>query len=261
MEKITSKSNEKIIIAAKLLQSAGFRRESGLFVLEGARLCSDAVSRGIRVLECLSTARAREKYPDRLAGVLAASRANFDISEELSRRLSDTDSPQGIICVCKTLDKTNNCNKIDYNGRYIALDHIQDPSNLGAVARTAEALGLSGLIAAGGCDIYNPKAQRAAMGALLRLPVLETDCLPALLSSLSERAVLTAAAVPDPGATSVAELDFSSAAVCVVGNEGSGVSPEVAAACSVKVTVPMAGAAESLNVAAAAAILMWEMVR
>lgn len=261
MELITSKSNEKIALAARLLQSAAARREYGLFVLEGARLCSDAAAGNAEIIRCFATPRAQEKYPELLAVIRGKALENYEITDEAAKRLSDTDSPQGIICVCKTLDKNNKCNKIDYNGKYMALDNLQDPANLGAVARTAEALGLSGLIVAGGCDVFNPKAQRAAMGSLLRIGVTQTDSLPALLADAGEHGMLTAAAVPDSDAVKVNRLAFTGGTVCVVGNEGNGVSSEVAAACSVRVTIPMAGAAESLNAAAAAAILMWEMVR
>lgn len=103
------------------------------------------------------------------------------ITEEISRRLGDTQSPQGIFCICEVLDKRPGDDTIEKNGSYIALENIQDPSNLGAVARTAEALGLSGLIVSGGCDLYSPKAQRAAMGSLLRVPVLRMDSMEAAL--------------------------------------------------------------------------------
>ena len=183
------------------------------------------------------------------------------ITEEISRRLGDTQSPQGIFCICEVLDKRPGDDTIEKNGSYIALENIQDPSNLGAVARTAEALGLSGLIVSGGCDLYSPKAQRAAMGSLLRVPVLRMDSMEAALHACRAQGMRLFASTPRVDALSVAEAGLGPRTVCVVGNEGAGVTRETMALCDALVTIPMRGRAESLNASAAAAILMWEMMR
>ena len=261
MERITSKSNDKIKLAAALRSDVRERHEHALFFLEGARLCCDAALCGVKILEAFFTDEALVKYSDRAEIIAEASDSVYLIDNELCGRLSDTKAPQGVFCVCKMLDKTESCNKIDEKGKYIALDNIQSPDNLGAISRTAEAFGLSGLIVGAGCDIYNAKAQRAAMGSLLRLPVIETDDLPKLLSEASRKGMLTAAAVPDSTERSISSLSFENGVVCVVGNEGAGVSDEVLNACGIKMTIPMKGRAESLNAAAAAAVLVWEMTR
>lgn len=189
------------------------------------------------------------------------SRFRFLITEEISRRLGDTQSPQGIFCICEVLDKRPGDDTIEKNGSYIALENIQDPSNLGAVARTAEALGLSGLIVSGGCDLYSPKAQRAAMGSLLRVPVLRMDSMEAALHACRAQGMRLFASTPRVDALPVAEAGLGPRTVCVVGNEGAGVTRETMALCDALVTIPMSGRAESLNASAAAAILMWEMMR
>ena len=159
------------------------------------------------------------------------------------------------------LDKDSMRNKIEVNGKYIAAESIQNPSNLGAIARTAEALGISGLIVGGGCDIYNPKAQRAAMGSLLRLPVITADNLIDYLLSLKEQGFRVFGTVPDREAKAVTSVDFNAPCVSVIGNEANGLSDEILKICTDRITVPMAGRAESLNASTAAAIIMWEMVR
>jgi len=223
MEKITSKANEKIKLAAALRTSARERRECGLFFLEGARLCCDAAQCGVSILDAFLTEEAFLKYADR-AGIIAAAAQNvYLIDDSLCGRLSDTKAPQGVFCVCKMLDKTESCNKIDEKGKYIALDNIQSPDNLGAVSRTAEAFGLSGLIVGSGCDIYNAKAQRASMGSLLRLTVIETGYLPEIIAKASRSGMLTAASVPDDTAQSVFALSREGGVICVVGNEGAGI--------------------------------------
>ena len=150
--------------------------------------------------------------------------------------------------------------EVDFTGKYIALENIQDPANLGAVCRTAEALGISGVIAEGGCDIYSPKAQRAAMGSLLRLPVIRCEDLAETLSYLGENGMKLYATTPDTDAEKITLCDMSGGVVSVIGNEANGVSDEIFELCQ-KVTIPMLGRAESLNASMAAAITMWEIMR
>ncbi len=261
MDKITSKSNEKIKLAAALSSSSRERRRRGLFFVEGVRLCRDAAQSGITIKDAFFTEEAFAKHPETVSIIAEKAEYVCLIDARLCAKLSDVKSPQGVFCVCKMLDKTKSCNKIDEKGKYISLDNVQSPDNLGAISRSAEAFGLSGLIISSGCDVYNPKAQRAAMGSLLRLPVFETSSLPRLLSEASLKGMLTAAAVPDASAQSVFALSTDGGVICVTGNEGAGVSQEVADACDISVTIPMRGGAESLNAAAAAAVLMWEMTR
>ncbi|MDR1630809.1 MAG: RNA methyltransferase [Oscillospiraceae bacterium] len=266
MEKITSRNNEKIKAAVKLVASAEERRAQGLFVLEGARLCKDAFLSGVSMKTIFVTPDALKKYAAELDFLSGINAECFEITNEVAGKISDAATPQGIFCVCKTLDKKSNIDKIKHNGcaepkKYIALDRIQIPGNLGAVCRTAEALGLDGVIVGGGCDIYNPKALRASMGALLRIPVFVADDLAAFVRDCTRSGMRSYAAVPDADALPVTKADFSGCSLCVVGNEGAGVSAAVAAACSQAITIPMAGRAESLNAAGAAAVIIWEMVR
>jgi TrmH family RNA methyltransferase len=146
-------------------------------------------------------------------------------------------------------------------GRYIALEGIQDPSNLGAIARTAEALGLDGMVTFGCCDMYSPKALRASMGAFFRLPIFVSDDIISLTQELKSRDVNVFACVPDRTAHDIRGLDFSCPTLAVVGNEGNGISDELKDACSMQITVPMIGRAESLNASHAATVIMWEMMR
>ncbi len=261
MDTITSRNNPKIKYYVKLTSDSAFRKSESLFTLEGQRLCCDASLSGVDITEAFVTENAMKKYSSLLDVLIKKTDRFFIINDEVSSRMSDTKNSQGVFCICKTLDKRHNIDKINYNGIYIAVENLQNPSNLGAAARTAEALGLDGLIVSGGCDIYNPKAQRAAMGSLLRFNVIETASLPDLLTECTERFMKTYAAVPDPSATPITEIDKSAGIVCVVGNEGNGLSLDAINACSHRVTIPMRGRAESLNAASAAAVIMWEMVR
>ena len=262
MEKIISRSNEKIKLAAFLGTSTKTRRETGLFLLEGARLCADAAASGVEMMQAFLTAQAMEKYADYTGSIIKNARECYEITPEVAGRRTDTSSAQGVFCVCKMLKNVQNTDYIDLDGRYIALENIQDPSNLGTVCRTAEALGISGLVVSGGCDIYNPKALRAAMGASLRLQIIETENLPELMMNAAEQGMLSVATtVSGEGAHGTEILKTPGGVICVIGNEGAGVSAETLDACAKRLAIPMKGRAESLNASACATIIIWELMR
>lgn len=261
MEKITSKTNDRIKYAVKIRENTSFRKQENLFFAEGARLCFDAASSGVEISEMYVTEKALEKYEDYVRLVNEKAKRCFLVSEEVAEKLSDTKSNQGVFCLCKMLDKNINIGKIKYNGKYIALEGVSNPANFGAVVRTAEAVGLDGVIVSGGCDIYNPKSQRAAMGSLFRLNVVESENLPGTLRELAQNGMTVLAGVPDANAEKLTEVDMSGGVVAIIGNEGDGITEETCNAATKLVTIPMRGRAESLNAAAAASIIIWEMMR
>ena len=260
MEKITARANEKIKYAVRLGESASLRKEAGEFFLEGARLCFDAVQTGVEIRQAFFTSKALWKYSEYAEKIIENSGLCFEISSEVSQKLSGTENPQGVFCVC-AVPKQAEISEINPDGKYIALENLQDPSNLGAVCRSAEALGLDGLIVSGGCDVYNPKALRASMGSLLRLPVICAAELSGVIEIANSSGMLTLASVPRSTAQDIRTVDMSGGVICCVGNEGSGLSDETVAACKKQVVIPMSGRAESFNASAAAAILAWELKR
>ena len=144
--------------------------------------------------------------------------------------------------------------------KIIALDNVQDPSNVGAIIRTAEALGIDCIIAYKCCDIFNSKALRASMGSILRMNVVDIDNLVDTLSSLKEKYSIYST-VPDSTAVNITTLDFSKPSICVIGNEANGVEDNIKNISHSLVTIPMRGRAESLNASVAASLTMWEMLR
>lgn len=259
---IKSRQNETIKNAARLSSSAEYRREQGLFTVEGARLCSDAAKSGVAVKTLFFTAQAKEKYGEYLDTIEAIAEQIYEVEPHVAELLSDTKSPQGIFCVCKTQDCALGLSGVKPGLHYLALENIQDPANLGAVLRTAEALGIGGVILAGGCcDIYSPKVLRASMGAIFRLPFFLVDKMDAAVKQLNAGGFTCLAAVASTGAQKVTAVNFLKPTVMVVGNEGSGLTQDAIASCTGTVTIPMLGRAESLNASVSAAILMWEMMR
>lgn len=260
MEFISSKTNEKIKYAVKLRDSSSFRKKENAFFIESPRLLKDAFLSGVEIRMLFVTEEAKDKYSDYINEAIKSAQKSFVVTEEVAEKLADTKSTQGVFAIVTMLDKFANISKIKYYGKYVALEEISNPSNFGAICRTAEAVGLNGIIIKGGCDVYNPKVLRAAMGALFRLDVLVTDDLISLLEELKENNMSIYGSVPDATAEKITNINKSQGMVCVIGNEGNGISDEVKEV-SQLVTIPMNGFAESLNAAAAATIIMWEMMR
>ncbi len=254
---VTSRENPLIKQICALQSSAKARRESNSFVLEGLRLCSDASSNSIRFEKLVVSESALIKYEAEVSEFSKNSDECFVIPDSLFKKISDTTSPQGIIATAAISHKT--AANIHPNGRYIALENIADPSNLGAIARTAEALGVSGIIlSSSACDPYSPKALRASMGTLLRMPLIIFEDFAAEISKISLKSF---ASVVDKTAKSINDVSFGDGTVVIVGNEANGITENAASACDEKMTIPMSGRAESLNAAVAASILMWEMMK
>lgn len=254
--------------AAKLVSSAKHRKEQGLFFAEGTRLCVDAMQSGVFIEQLFFTAEAAQKQPEAVMRLMEKSGEAYEISADIARKLGDTERPQGIFCICRMLDKKEEMYHINRYRRLIGLENIQDPSNMGTILRTAEALGMDGAVVAGGCcDIYSPKVLRGSMGAVFRLPIWETAGAVAAVERLQNNGLIVYAAVPDANALLVTDCIFAKTsqkdmgAVLFVGNEGNGLEEQTIAACNARVTIPMEGRAESLNAAVAASILMWEMMR
>lgn len=259
---ITSRKNEIIKHAARLSSSSDYRREQGLFLVEGARLCGDAARSGMAIQILFFTAQAQGKYGDYLDAIHPVAEQCYEVEPHVAALLTETKTPQGVFCICEMPERAQGLSHVEFNRHYLALENIQDPANLGAVLRTAEALGIGGVILAGSCcDVFSPKVLRASMGAVFRLPLFMADDMAFAAAQLNAQGFVTLAAVPDEEARKVTELRFQKSTVIVVGNEGNGLTQEAIAACSGTVTIPMLGRAESLNASASAAILMWEMMR
>ncbi len=260
MLKLTSKDNVNIKNAVKLKNGAKFRRRSGLFIAEGLRICRDAVLSGAEIESTFVTEDALTKHRQIIEEICEKSSNSFIVTDEIFRLLSDTQSPQGVLCVIKTLDKVTEFDTIKNGGKFLALENIQDPNNLGTVLRTAEAFGVDGVILTEDCcDIYNPKVVRGSMGAVFRLPFVTVDGIPSFLAE--NPGLESFAAVVDGSAEKLDKISFPQSCVAVIGNEGSGLRDSTVSACSHRLTIPMRGRAESLNASAAASIIIWEMIK
>lgn len=259
--KILSFNNPQIKTIKKLLSSPKFRQNEKKFIIEGARLCLDAYLSNVKLLKIYFTNKAANRYNEYLSDIFR----NVDkvlVSETVIKHISNTESPQGIICVCEMMDEKTDSNNLFNSNKILALENIQDPSNLGTVIRTAEALGINSIVLSKECcDIYNPKVLRGSMGSIFRVSFLNIDDFGVFINKLNDSGFITYASVPTKNAISITDVNFKNKCAVFIGNEGNGLNKETIDLCSQKITIPMSGRAESINAAAAANIIMWEMVR
>lgn len=254
---ITSKDNSIIKLYQKLSSSKKERLQYGLFVLEGLRIVQDALREESGLSHLIFTADAYEKYSDMLFQADLRNTRIVVISNELGKKIASTDNTQGIFAVCRMLmDKKPLFRE---NGRYIVLHCLQDPGNLGMIIRTADALGIDGIILCGCCDLYSPKVIRSTMGSVFRADIFIENDENRLFELLEKNGVLSSAAVIDSGAQLLTECSFEGTHAVFIGNEGNGLPPELSQRCSRRIIIPMNGNINSLNAAMAAGIIMWEL--
>ena len=254
---ITSRKNPVIAGLRALCREKKERDAKGQFLIEGAKLAEEAVKSGLEITGVYAVAEALEKYPE-AAALLKKQGEITMITAELAEYISDQKTPQGVFVTAKILDKSEISVKIKGYKRIVLLDRLQDSGNVGTIIRTAEAMGFDAVLAGEGtADLWSPKVIRSAMGSLFRLPCCQLS-LSELIPALTDSGFDVYGAMLDEKAQRLGEITFGSKNAIVIGNEGNGISAEIAALCNKKVYIPIKNA-ESLNAAAAAAILCWEL--
>ena len=247
LERITSRQNPLFQTIRKLNTSAAFRRQKGLFVCEGPKLLEEAVKWGAEIDTVVLAQGTSISLPDGVRGV--------ETPSDVLSSLCDTSTPQGVLFTCRLPDTARPMEPV--GKRYLVLDGVQDPGNLGTIWRTADALGCDGLILVQLCaDPFSPKVVRSTMGACFRLPVYQTG-LEGLRRFCVQGGIPLYATALREDTEDVGSVDLSAAAV-VIGSEGHGVSNEVLELCEKTLKIPMVERCESLNAAMAATIILWE---
>ncbi len=261
MLEISSKDNPKIKLYQKLSENKKYRRETGLFTLEGLRLIKDAVLENA-VLHCaFITEECYAKHGETLYFLPEyLSDKTYIISDEIGKKMSDTESSQGMFAICNIPSDLNFSDKIKSRCKLLLLDNLQDPGNIGTIIRTADAVGVDAIITVNCCDIYNPKVIRSTMGSLFRMPVFNFTR-DMVFDLFLENDITSYAAVIDSDSISLTDCKFPDKCAVVIGNEGNGLSSETVDMCTHKLTIEMHGNVNSLNAAMAAGIIMWELVK
>ena len=256
MQTITSRSNERIKEAVSLAE----RRERETlkrFCFEGVHLLEELLKNGIKPLEVFAAPSALEKYAA-LLGPLGDTVT--PVSESVYRKLSFERAPQGVFCVAGYLPNIKE-NVTPPRGSVI-LESVRDAGNLGGMIRTAAALGINCVAVSRDCaDLYSPKTVRASMGALFACDIIVLDDIASAVKEMTTSGNRVFAACLYGETRVLGSFALEEGDSFVFGNEGVGISEAVASACTSRVIIPMSGKTESLNVAAASAVVMWEMVR
>lgn len=256
---VTSKDNPSVKLYMKLSSSKKERRNSGMYVLEGYRLITDAVQEDSSVRQIFFTEDAYGKYYSELSQVDLKEVKILIISNELGIKISCTEKPQGVFAVCSIPEERDLKKSIKKDGKYVVLHQLQDPGNLGMIIRTADAVGIDGVILSESCELYSPKVIRSTMGSVFRMNIFEARDLDTLFECFEENGIKSYAAVIDKDAEDLRNCSFNGGCAVFIGNEGNGLPAEVSARCTVRATIKMNGHINSLNAAMATGIFMWEM--
>jgi RNA methyltransferase, TrmH family len=253
---ITSTRNPKIQWVRSLQSRAQARREEGLFIVEGVRLVEEALNAGWDARLLLYTDDLAERGQQIVSSFSARGVQGEPVAPHVMRAASDTESPQGLLAVLSR-QALPFPEPLDF---IFIPSEVRDPGNLGTMLRTAAAAGVQAVfLPPGTVDAFAPKVVRAAMGAHFRLPLLVLTW-EEILACLQENAIPVFLAEAGEGVL-YDEADFRRPLALMVGGEAEGAGKTAEALAQARIRIPMTGGVESLNAAAAAAILLFEVVR
>lgn len=253
---ITSPNNEKIKELGRLISNSRERRKKGLYIVEGIRMFREIENAALEAVIVSEGAyegyrRELDVYETKL----------LVISDKIYMELSDTDTPQGIMAVVKIKEWTvDDILKRGESPFLFIIEKLQDPGNLGTIIRTSEGAGVTGImLSSDSVDLYNPKVVRATMGAIFRVPVYVSKNL------IQDIEKVKKSGVKIYGAHLKGDIfynnSYNEGCAFLIGNEGNGLSEEVSQKADALIKIPMRGRLESLNAAASAAIIGYEVLR
>lgn len=253
---ITSANNGQIKNVIQLNQKAKARKEQGLFVAEGIKMFLEAPDDWIKkvfVSQTLwdegSVTEKAQKYEHEV------------VADSVFRQMSDTKTPQGVLCVLKMPVYTPEQVLSGEHALIMVLEDLQDPGNAGTILRTGEGAGVTGVVLSKKTvDLFNPKVIRSTMGSVYRMPFCYVEDLREAVKIMKEKGIRTYAAHLR-GQNSYDRESYQGKTAFFIGNEGNGLSEELSEQADCLIRIPMEGKVESLNAAMAAGILMYEAAR
>jgi TrmH family RNA methyltransferase len=257
---ITSPANERLKHARRVRDG----RESDLIFVEGERLIEECLRSNLPLACCLHSPAPSPRAQTILNQLQQRQCPLFATTDAALASVSDTVHTQGLVLIAERPTATLDQVFSHHHGNaalVVCLDAVQDPGNFGTMVRTAEAAGASGVVALkGSVDAFAPKTLRSAMGSAFRLPIA-TNLTPEELLPKARAAGLKVVTATMEGSFDYTEFDWRQPAMVILGNEANGVRAEVLKECDVRVNIPLCAPVESLNVAAAAAVLLFEVAR
>ncbi|MDE6210008.1 MAG: RNA methyltransferase [Lachnospiraceae bacterium] len=269
IQEITSLSNPQIKYIKSLQNKPSLRKKEGLFVVEGLKIFMETPKNLIKsvyisdnMLEDLSKGKGFTEDIRKKALLKLENISYTKISDDISKSISDTVTPQGIFVIIKNFKyDLKDIIKKNKAQTFLVLEEIKDPGNMGTIIRTAEGAGISAIIMNSKCvDVFNPKVTRATMGSIFRVPFIIEETLNNSIKLLKENGVVTYAAHLS-GSEYFDEENLKGSVAIFIGNEAKGLSDEVTKMADRLIKIPMEGELESLNAGIAAGILMYEAKR
>ena len=262
---ITSTSNQQMKNISSLLKKGKERKKTKTFVVEGPRMVVEAP------VESLKAVYVAESYEKNIENQITLqelkikcdqAHATYEVvADNVFKSVSDTQTPQGIMAVVAMPEYAMEQLLDGEKTHLLILESIQDPGNLGTMIRTGEGAGITGVIMnKTTVDLFNPKTIRSTMGSIYRVPFYVTEDLKSTMAELQEKGVALYAAHLK-GEHSYDEEDYTKACGFLIGNEGNGLSDEIANLANTYIKIPMEGKVESLNAAISATLLMYETNR
>lgn len=256
---ITSISNAQIKQVCAYVQKAKERRKDGIFVVEGPKMFEEAPVEWIYKVYA-TEAFCNRHSEDELYAKLLKTGCEL-VSEEVFAKMSDTKTPQGVLCLVKSPQYSLKDLLRQSRGVFVVLEDLQDPGNLGTIIRTGEGAGISGVIMTKDTvDIFNPKTIRATMGSVYRVPFVYVQDIAEAVSEL-KKAGMSVYAAHLKGEAYYDSFDYTKGSAFLIGNEGNGLKETTADLADTYVRIPMAGRVESLNAAIATSLFMYEAAR
>jgi TrmH family RNA methyltransferase len=278
-EIITSRQNRRVVELMKL-DDRRAREKTRTFRFDGVKLLCEALRRGVELESVFLRVGTADRVAARMEELYGCALSEvgcpvFGVEDSLFEKISQENAPDGVITVAKYIDKSHNFiiiykeDEIDArkDSPILLLESVRDPLNVGAIIRSAAALGVGRLIMSADCaDLYHPKTLRAAMGPLFSMPITRVEDLAGTITALRQSGRRIYAAALDDTAVRLGSQEFDAEREghpvgAVIVNEGHGLSESVIAACDRSVYIPMEADTESLNAGVAAALIMWELGR
>ena len=264
MVDIINSPHNKFIKLASSLKLKKYRDELGLFFVEGIRLVEEAAHANWLVETCIYTEEAlQQKRVQRIISDLQAKNCRMiQVPAIIYNKITDTKEPQGIMAIVqKCAYQLSDVLVSEKKAFFVVLDELQDPGNVGTIIRTAAAAGCTGVFLTKGCtDVFANKAVRASMGSIFHVPIFEGLTKSEVISACTDHKIAILSTSLE-SSNLYFKVNFNKSIAVVFGNEGNGVSPQFLEHSQDRLYIPLLGQVESLNVAASAAVILYEVVR
>ena len=255
---ITSTSNARVKELVQLQKKSKVRNEQGVFLVEGVKMYQEIPQE--QLVKVYVSETFADKQKEEINRLKDRRKLEY-LSDHVFQYVSDTKTPQGILCVVRQSTYCLEDILEAEDAHLLVLDNLQDPGNLGTILRTAEGAGVTGIIISKeSVDIYNPKVIRSTMGSIYRVPFVYVEDLKEAIAKVKAHGIFTYAAHLD-GKNSYDKEDYTKKTAFLIGNEGNGIRKEIADLADTWIRIPMQGQVESLNAAIATSVLMFETAR